>query len=160
MTGIGAITSDGLLTVSLAGNTALLTNTTDNASVQTAILQGDRATMADNDEAYLTLQLSNDAGTQTEFARLTWVATDVNAATSVDGRLDFGVVTAGTFADELQIDGAALEGRQFVYPQSCGKQQLQDCAIAQRIAEGGHAALSPDAGSGSLQPRCQLATAA
>ncbi|MBI2552797.1 hypothetical protein HYW17_05890 [Candidatus Uhrbacteria bacterium] len=107
-TGIGAITADGLLTVSLAGNTAVLTNTTDNAAVQAAILQGDRATMADNDEAYLTLRLSNDAGTQTEFGRLTWVATDVNAATSVDGRLDFGVVTAGTLADELQLDGTAL----------------------------------------------------
>ena len=106
--GCGAITSTGLLTVSLAGNSARLLNTTDNASVQVARLEGDRATMADNDEAYVSLMLSNDGGTQTEFGRLTWVATDVNAATSVDGRLDFAVVTAGSLADEMQLDGTAL----------------------------------------------------
>ncbi len=103
-------------TLSIAGassginlnNLTVVTNTTDNASVQVAIFQGDRATMADDDEAYLTFRLSNDAGSQTEVARLTWVATDVNAGTSVDGRLDFAVMTAGTLADELQLDGASL----------------------------------------------------
>lgn len=95
-------------THTVAGLVKTNTNTTDGASVQVAIFEGDRATMADADEAYLTLRLSNDGGTQTEFARLTWVATDVNAATSVDGRLDFAVVTAGTLADELQLDGTAL----------------------------------------------------
>ena len=106
--GAGAITSTGLLSVTLAGNTADFKNTTDNASVQVAILEGDRATMADNDEAYITLRLSDDGGTQKEVARLTWVATDVNAGTSVDGRLDFSVMTAGTLAKELQLDGTAL----------------------------------------------------
>ena len=83
-------------------------NTNDNASVQVMQLEGDRATMADNDEAYVSLLLSNDGGTQTEFARLTWVATDVNAGTSVDGRIDFAVVTAGSLADELFLDGTTL----------------------------------------------------
>ena len=104
----GAITSTGLLTASLAGNAGRFVNTTDNASVQVIRLEGDRATMADGDEAYASMLLSNDGGTQTEFARLTWVAVDVNAGTSVDGRLDLGVVTAGTLADELSLDGAAL----------------------------------------------------
>ncbi|MBI4092477.1 MAG: LamG domain-containing protein, partial [Candidatus Kerfeldbacteria bacterium] len=104
----GAIYTPTSITLSNAGNTISAKNTTDGASVQIAILEGDRATMADNDEAYATLRLSNDAGTQTEVARLTWVGTDVNAATSVDGRLDFAVMTAGTLADELQLDGAAL----------------------------------------------------
>lgn len=97
-----------LSTFTLAGNTARFVNTTDNASVQVVRLEGDRATMADGDEAYASLMLSNDAGTQTEFGRLTWVATDVNAGTSVDGRIDIAVVTGGSLADELALDGTAL----------------------------------------------------
>jgi len=95
-------------THTVAGLVSTLTNTTDNASVQVAIFQGDRATMADNDEAYLTLRLSDDGGTQKEVARITWAAPDVNAGTSVDGRLDFSVMTAGTLAKELQLSGADL----------------------------------------------------
>lgn len=95
-------------THTVAGVVLTLTNTTDSASVQVAVLQGDRATMADDDEAYLSLKLSNDGGTQTEFARLTWVATDVNAGTSEDGALDFSVMTAGSLAKEMRLTGAAL----------------------------------------------------
>lgn len=85
-----------------------LVNSTDAASVEVLSLEGDRATMADNDEAYISLKVSNDAGTQTEIARLTWVATDVNNATSEDGQIDFGVMTAGSLADKLQLTGTAL----------------------------------------------------
>jgi len=91
-----------------AGNKIQLTTTTDNASVQVGIFEGDRATMADNDEAYFTLRLSDDAGTQKEVARITWAIPDVNAGTNVDGRLDFSVMTAGTLAKELQLSGADL----------------------------------------------------
>src|SRR3990167_6959602 len=91
----------GAHTHTVAGLVKTLTNTSDAASVQVAILQGDRATMVDDDEAYVSLRLSNDGGTQTEFARLTWVAIDVNVATSEDGRLDFAVMTAGSLAKEL-----------------------------------------------------------
>ena len=99
---------NGALDLDVAALGATITNTADGASSQVMILEGDRATMADNDEAYLSLRLSNDGGVQTEFARLTWVATDVNAATSVDGRFDIAVVTAGALANELSLTGAAL----------------------------------------------------
>lgn len=102
-----AITGSGLLTVSLAGNAARLLNTTDGASVQVARLEGDRATMAANDEAYLSLMLSDSGGTQTEFGRLSWVGTTVTD-TSEAGRLDFAVMSAGALADEMQLDGSAL----------------------------------------------------
>ena len=94
-----AITTDQLLTV---------TNTDAGASSQTAIFQGDSASPADSDEAYISYKISNDVGTQTEIGRFTWVATDVTNSTNVDGRLDFAVMTACTLADELQLDGAAL----------------------------------------------------
>jgi hypothetical protein len=106
--GAGAITSTGLLTVSLAGNAGRFVNTTDNASVQVVKLEGDRATMADNDEAYLSLILSNDGGTQSEFARITWIAVDVNAGTNIDGSLVFSVTTAGSLAKELVLDGTSF----------------------------------------------------
>jgi hypothetical protein len=92
------------ITATVAGNAGRFVNSSDSASVQVARFEGDRATMADDDEAYISLMLSNDGGTQTEFARLTWVATDVNAATSEDGALDFGVMTAGTMVDHLRLN--------------------------------------------------------
>ncbi len=105
--GGAAITGTGLLTVSLAGNAARLVNTTDGASVQVARFEGDRATMAASDEGYLSLMLSDSGGTQTEFGRLSWVGTTVTDLSEA-GRLDFAVATAGTLADEMQLDGTAL----------------------------------------------------
>ena len=101
-------TFDALVTTTVAGNTARFVNSTDAASVQVARFEGDRATMADNDEAYLSLMLSNDGGTQTEFARLTWVATDVNAATSVDAALVWSVALAGTLTAKLRLEDSVL----------------------------------------------------
>lgn len=86
-------------------------NTSDSASVQVAIFEGDRATMADSDEAYISLKLSDDAGTQKEISRLTWVATDVNAGTNVDGRLDFSAMVAGTITKLISMSSAG-----FFYP--------------------------------------------
>ncbi len=103
-----AISTSGLITSSLAGNALRVLNTTDNASVQVARFEGDRATMADDDAAYISLMLSNDGGTQTEFARLTWVATDVNAGTSEDGALDFGVMTAGTLVNHIRLNNTTF----------------------------------------------------
>lgn len=95
------------LSLSYAGNLLTLTNTSDSASVQVAALHGDRATMADNDEAYVSMYLSDDGGTQTEMARLSWVATDVTNATE-DGELELSVMVAGTLTDKLRLSGAAL----------------------------------------------------
>ena len=105
-TGDGTIEGDANLTWS--GSLLTVTNATDSASVQVAVFQGDRATNADNDEAYISLKLSDDGGTQKEVARVAWVGTDINAATSVDGRLDFYVMTAGTLASELRLYGTTL----------------------------------------------------
>lgn len=85
-----------------------VTRTEDDATVEVAYFEGDRATMADGDEAYIAYRLSNDAGTQLEFARIFWRASDVNAGTGEDGILGFSVVTAGTLAKELELTGAAL----------------------------------------------------
>lgn len=104
----GAITSTGLLTVTAAGNTARFVNSTDGASVQVAKFEGDRATMADADEAYISLLLSDDGGTQTEFARMTWIADDVNVGTSVDATLKFSVAIAGSLTAKLSLTGSAL----------------------------------------------------
>lgn len=101
------ITLGGILTVSLAGNNLSLTNSTDGASVQVALLQGDRATPAGNDEAYSSLQLSDDGGGQTEVARMTWAIPTATAGAE-DGRIDWSVMTGGSLAKELQLSGADL----------------------------------------------------
>ena len=109
---IGVWTGDGTIegaaNLTWSGSLLTVTNATDSASVQVAVFQGDRATNADNDEAYISLKLSDDGGTQKEVARVAWVGTDINAATSVDGRLDFYVMTAGTLASELRLYGTTL----------------------------------------------------
>jgi hypothetical protein len=94
-------------TFSRAGVLYTGTVTTDNSSVQTMLLQGDRATVASNDEAYVTYRLSNAAGTQTEVARMTWAIPTATAAAE-NGRLDFSVMTAGALAKELQLAGDDL----------------------------------------------------
>lgn len=112
--GSAQVTVTQAILASLAGNTARFVNTSDAASNQVARFESDRATETDNDEGYLSFMLARDDDVQTEFARFSWVGTDVNAGTSVDGRIDFAVVTAGSLADELSLTGAAL------YPSSSG----------------------------------------
>lgn len=101
-------TMTGALTIGVAGNALSLKNSSDSASVQVAIFEGDRATMADNDEAYITLRLSDDAGTQTEFARMAWRAVYVNAGTSLDGILEFYTNVAGTVTKQLKVGNGSL----------------------------------------------------
>jgi len=114
----GTITQTGTITATHTANNLTLTNTDAGASSQIAIFQGDSASAADNDEAYFSFKLSNDAGEQTEVGRFSWVATDVSNSTE-DGRLDFAVMTNGTLADELslagQVSGYAI-GTGAIYP--------------------------------------------
>lgn len=92
---------------SLTG-TATLTNSTDAASVQAAVFQGDRATPADGDTVYFSFKLSNDLGTQTEFARMSWSADDVNNGTGEEGSMTIGMMYAGSFADRLKFDAITI----------------------------------------------------
>lgn len=100
-----ALTNPELTTTGSGGFIVIATS--DDNSVEIARLYGDRATPAANDEGFVSLYLSNSIGTQKEFGRLTWVGTDVTNATE-DGRLDIGIVTAGTMADELSLDATNL----------------------------------------------------
>lgn len=104
----GAISTPTSITLSGTASTINAKNTSDSASVQIAIFEGDRATMADNDEAYVSLQLSNDAGTQKEFARIAWVALDVNAGTGEDGSIDISVMSGGTLTDAMSIEAGSI----------------------------------------------------
>lgn len=86
-------------TIQVAGNTLNLQNTTDAPSNQVAKLGGgDRATPANNDEAYASLLLDNDLGTQTEFVRLTWKALTV-LNTNKGSRPEFQYYTANTLRE-------------------------------------------------------------
>lgn len=90
-----------------AAGTLTSTITTDAASVQSAIFQGDRATPADGDTAYVTLSLSDSAGNQDEQARISWSATTVASGATQDGDLFFSALTNGVLTEYLRIDGSA-----------------------------------------------------
>lgn len=98
---------DALLTASVAGNPANFINTTDSALVQVLRLEGDRATPADGDTIYQSFYLSDDAGTQTEFVRLSARAIDASNTTE-DGDLTFGVLVAGVLTNKLLLENASL----------------------------------------------------
>ena len=82
-------------------------NTTDAASNQVAIFEGDRATPAANDEIFVSFKLSDSAGNQDEFARITVRGTTVTSAAEA-GLVAFSVRTGGARAEELFLTGAAL----------------------------------------------------
>jgi hypothetical protein len=92
------VASDGLAT---------LTNITDTASNQLLVLQSDRATPANNDEAKVSIRLSDSAGNQDEFARITGRATNVTSASEA-GQIRFGVAVAGVLSDRLLLNGSNL----------------------------------------------------
>jgi len=104
----GANTFSALQTLTKAGSALRVVNTSDSASVPVASFEGDRATMADNDEAYVSLMLSDDGGTQSEFARVTWIASDVNAGTSIDGSLKWSLAVAGSLTATMLLTGTVL----------------------------------------------------
>jgi len=87
--------------------TPTFTEDTDGASVQTAIFEGNRATPADGDDAYITLQLSDDAGNQDEQARISWEATTVASGATQDGDLFLSAVLNGSLIEMLRLDGSA-----------------------------------------------------
>ncbi len=100
-------TMTGLLTIGLAGNALIARNSSDSASVQVAIFEGDRATMAANDQAYITMRLSDSAGNQDEFARMTWRGTDVTSGTE-DARLAWSLIENAVLTDELFLTASEL----------------------------------------------------
>ena len=79
---------------------ATFVNTTDNASVRVLRLEGDRATPAANDETYVSFYLSDSAGTQEEFVRITARATTVSNGTEASS-LRFGLRTGGAAVADL-----------------------------------------------------------
>lgn len=105
--GVGAITSTGLLTVSLAGNAASFTNTTDAASNQALILESDRATPANGDGVHLSFKLSDSAGNQDESGRIRSQFNSVTSTTE-SSQMEFSVVTGGTLATEVILTSTAL----------------------------------------------------
>ncbi len=83
------------------------TDTSDAASVQVLVLDGDRATMADEDTAYVSLRMSDDGGTQTEVARISWTISDVTDTTE-DGYLFFSTLNNTTLTEALRLSSTGV----------------------------------------------------
>lgn len=91
-------------------NTGIATHTNTNdaaASNQVLVLQGDRATPANNDEIYQSFLMSSSTGVQREFGR---ISTRVNSVTngSEAGMLLFAVINSGSLSDEMRLTASAL----------------------------------------------------
>jgi len=84
-----------------------VTRTEDAASVEVAYFEGDRATPADNDLAYISLRLSDSAGNQDEQARIGWAATTVLNGATQDGDLILSALVNNTLTEFMRLDGSA-----------------------------------------------------
>ncbi len=94
-------------TISMAGAGLRLVNTTDAATNQVLRLESDRATPAANDAGYASGYLSDSAGNQDEFFRLTWRGADVTSG-SEDCEALFGFIASGSLANKWIMDGSAF----------------------------------------------------
>src|SRR3990167_2349278 len=84
-----------------------VTRTEDAASVEVAYFEGDRATPADADLAYISLRLSDSAGNQDEQARIGWSATTVLNGATQDGDLILSALVNNTLTEFMPLDGSA-----------------------------------------------------
>ncbi len=100
--------STTLFSTAKSGRSAWFRNTTDGNNEPTVMFEGDRATPTDGDKSYVSFGLSDDAGTQSEFGRMTIQGDDINVGTSIDGRFIWGVTQAGTLTNELGLTGTLL----------------------------------------------------
>lgn len=82
-------------------------NTNDSASVRVARFDGDRATMATNDEAYQSFYLSDSAGNQDEFARISWQGASITSGAE-NGALQFSLLSAGTLSARALLSVGAF----------------------------------------------------
>ncbi|MDO8716004.1 MAG: hypothetical protein Q7J73_04270, partial [Dehalococcoidales bacterium] len=99
------LATDDKFLAATAGLALDIQNTTDAASNQVAVFgSGNRATPTNNDKGYISFNLDNSAGTQTEFSRLSFSVTDV-VSSSKDGLLTFSTQVANTLTDTLSITG-------------------------------------------------------
>lgn len=93
--------------IQYAGSAASIVNTNDNAVVSVASFEGDRASPANADSAYIQYKMANSSGAQTEYGRFTWGVSDVTAS-SEDGYMQWAITAAGTPATKLFLNSAQL----------------------------------------------------
>lgn len=87
--------------------TGRFTNTTDAASVLGLIVEGDRATMAANDAVYMEFRLSDSAGNQDPFGRITATATAVTSGAETSSMM-FGLGVSGSITNYVLVGTGAL----------------------------------------------------
>jgi hypothetical protein len=82
-------------------------NNNDDATVQALVLEGDRATPANSDAVYVSFNLSDSAGNQDEFARISGRAGTVTSGAEA-GQLLFSVTSAGSISGQVLLTLSAL----------------------------------------------------
>ena len=75
------------------------------ASIQSAIFEGDRASPAANDEAYISYRLSDSAGNQDEQVRFTWKATTITDGATQDADASYSTLINNVLTEMLRLKG-------------------------------------------------------
>ena len=97
------------LNMAFASSTLFSSITTqDAASVEAATFGASSATPADNDEVFANFQLKSTEGNLFNAAQIRGIGSDIDEGTSVDGRLAFAVMAAGTLSSELTISSTSI----------------------------------------------------
>jgi hypothetical protein len=100
--GTGNLSAVSATSTVAATPAATFSNTADATSVAVLTLEGNRATPASGDRVYLSWKLSDSAGNQDEFARISAEAQDATS-TSEDGQFNFWLMEGGTLSSQLTI---------------------------------------------------------
>ena len=95
---------------------ATFTNYAASTSNRVATFRSLNASRADNDEIYLSFNLQNSAGEDTEFARITAKATDVTDGEE-DGQLEFQVLKSGSPVQAFTITSSTTGGQSIDFNQ-------------------------------------------
>lgn len=102
---VTSVTASNSTSATTAAGT--FTNTTNAASVRALVIEGNRATMANDDLVYVSFALSDSAGNQDEFCRISGQAPNVTSGAEA-GELRFGVIQSGSIVNELSLTATAL----------------------------------------------------
>ena len=95
--------------VDSSGVALTVQNSSDASSNQVAIFQsGNRTTPTDNDEGYLSFYNDDSTGTQVEFSRMSWKATDVTND-SKDSQIEFDVMVGDTLTQTVVINSGGID---------------------------------------------------
>ena len=137
-TGVASATSTVDITGVTAGTAPLRVLNTNNAAlVQALRLEGDRSAPAANDGAYASLLLSDSAGNQDEFIRLTWRATTVTDGATQAGDFFVSVLANNALAEAIRFGSSGAAATVGFFGTAAAGVQTSGANLTNNVTAGG-----------------------